>query len=179
MKALPSIERVRELLMYAPDTGEFFWRVGRNFGPAAVRPGELAGTTGPRGYRSLTIDGKKLPAHRVAFACVMGHWPVGDVDHVDGNRSNNRWCNLREATRAQNNQNQRRGHRNSSHGFLGVIRANRPTGVLWMARIQVDGRPKHLGCFKTAELAHARYLEEKRRLHEFAPVAGQEGGPKA
>lgn len=168
MRPLPSRARVMELLEYEPDTGLFRWRCSRGHGAARVVRGAVAGTP-IKGHLAVGIDGGRYYLHRLAFLVMTGEWPSEDVDHISGVKHDNRWANLRAASRSQNNENQRRAHKQSSHGYLGVVRANRPAGVLWMARIQVGGSVKHLGCFAGPKEAHEAYLQAKARLHEFAP----------
>lgn len=179
MKPLPSIDRVCELLEYEATTGLFRWRVSRNAGPAACVAGNIAGTKQRRGYIVLTIDGRRVVAQRIAFLMMNGRWPAADIDHINGERSDNRWVNLREATRSQNNQNIRGPKRNNSTGFLGVKRHVRGSGVYWSAAIQVNKKPVYLGCYPSGEEAHAAYIEAKSRLHPFAPKAVYRKGAKA
>src|ERR1700738_4035243 len=92
-------EHLRELLNYDPDTGEFRRR--------ASRGGEAAGTLAgcprrPGGYRIICVDRVIFLAHRLAWLHSYGVWPTKDIDHIDGDKTNNRIANLREATPAQN-----------------------------------------------------------------------------
>lgn len=151
-------ERLRELLNYDPETGVFTWRVSRR---ATARPGSVAGTITPKGYRAIWI-GANYRAHRLAWLYVYGVWPTHEIDHIDGNRANNAIANLRDVTRSVNHENLRRARSDSAHGFLGVSPFK---GKWWKARITVNGKWQHLGTFKTPEEAHAAYLEAKRRLH--------------
>jgi len=114
------------------------------------------------GYHRVTIDGRRVLAHRAAFFLMTGTWPADIVDHIDGNRRNNAWTNLRQTTAAGNLQNRRAATRHNTCGLLGVS-AHRRGG--FYARINVDGRAKYLGYFKTAEEAHAAYVAAKRELH--------------
>ena len=92
-------ERLRELLNYDPDTGEFRRCTSR--GGAAA--GTLAGCPGgPGSYRIIRVDRVIFLAHRLAWLHSYGVWPTKDIDHIDGDKTNNRIANLREATRAQN-----------------------------------------------------------------------------
>ena len=98
---------------------------------------------------------------------MTGVWPVKEIDHINGNPSDNRWVNLREGTRGEQLQNQKLGKRNTS-GLMGVS-PDKLRGK-WCACIQVGGRRYHLGRFSASEAAHAAYLEAKARLHPFQPV---------
>lgn len=151
-------ERARELLAYDPDTGVFRWRRYRGRMAAGFVAGSLHDTTG---YLRVRIDGRGHFPHRLAFLVMLGRWPADEVDHIDGNRANNAWSNLRECARGMNSQNQRGAQRGNKSGFLGVQR----NGVAWRAVIQVDGQRKHLGQYDTPENAHRAYLRAKRELH--------------
>lgn len=88
------------------------------------------------------------------------------IDHINGNRADNRWLNLREADSCQNRQNMKRSSRNTS-GFKGVSWHER--GQKWMAQIACRGGREHLGLFDTIEAAYAAYCAAAKRLHgEFA-----------
>ena len=148
--------RLHELLSYDPETGIMRWRVNKG----AVRAGQIAGNL-TRGYLQLMVDGHPTVVHRFIWFYVYGKWPDRNIDHIDGNKSNNRLCNLRDVTQAMNIQNEIKPRSNNKSGFLGV-KANRG---LWKAEISVHGKTKFLGRFKTPEEAHQVYLEAKRRLH--------------
>jgi hypothetical protein len=151
-------EILRELLDYDPETGVFTWLAGR-------RAGKIAGGFRSDGYHTISIgSSRRYFAQRLAFLYVYGRWPAEDVDHIDGNPSNNAIVNLREATRSQNLQN-KRSRSNTSSGLKGVTWQGRK----WVARIKRDGRNDYLGSFKTAEEAHAAYCAAAREAYgEFA-----------
>lgn len=90
-------DRVRELLDYCPETGEFRNRISRRASPA----GKLVGTMLPIGYLQIKIDRKCYYCHRLAWLYVHGVWPL-EIDHIDHDRSNNRIANLRSVTHRQN-----------------------------------------------------------------------------
>jgi hypothetical protein len=158
MAAGVTAAQVRALLDYDPATGVLRWRVRRNHVAPA---GAVAGSRCRAGYRRLTIYGRRYAAHRVAWLYVTGAWPRGELDHIDGDPSNNALTNLREATRALNMQNMRRARCTNVLGLLGV----RALGRRFNARIYAQGLPRYLGCFDTPELAHAAYVAAKRTLH--------------
>lgn len=152
-------ERLRDLLHYDPEVGDFMWRASRR----GVRPGKT-GNVRPDGYIRIGIDGVNYLAHRLAWLYMTGLWPTIDVDHRDGNPSNNRFDNLRDVTQKTNIENFRTAtKRNSSSGLLGVSFHARDN--LWRARIRADGKDMVIGYFQTPEAAHAAYLEVKRRKH--------------
>lgn len=157
-------ERVRELLSYNPDTGEFLWLVsGRG-----VAAGRIAGGLHCDGYRSICVKNKVYMAHRLAFLYVYGRWPANEIDHINGARSDNRIANLREATASENQGNQRKARSNSTTGFLGVS-WYKPNGK-FRASIALNGKIKHLGYFTTAEESYAAYLKAKRELHSHCTI---------
>jgi hypothetical protein len=94
-------ERLRKLLAYDPETGVFRWKVQRG----RVRAGSIGGTLIKSGCHMIAIDWRTYPAHRLAWLCVHGCWPVDQIDHVNGIRTDNRIANLREAIRNENNEN--------------------------------------------------------------------------
>jgi hypothetical protein len=149
-------KRLRELLSYDPETGVMLWRVSRG----KAKAGQIAGNP-TRGYLQLMVDGHATFVHRFIWLYVHGKWPDGNIDHIDGDRSNNRLVNLRDVSQAINIQNERKPRSNNKSGFLGVS-ANRG---LWKAEISITGKTKFLGRFKTPEEAHQVYVEHKRKLH--------------
>lgn len=154
--------RLKELLHYEPDTGEFTWLVRTS---RRVKIGDIAGSQNGQGYQCIRIDWKPYRAHRLACLYIDGEWPEYEIDHINGVRSDNRWINLRYATRSENSQNKRASTSNNC-GFIGVSRFRNK----WRARIMLAGREKHLGCFPTPEDAHTAYLAAKANLHPFQPI---------
>lgn len=152
--------RLRELLHYDPQSGVFTWRVARG----CVRAGQMAGSPMKSGYVHFCIDGKFYYAHRLAWLYVHGVWPTGGfVDHRNHNKSDNRIDNLRDATKSVNGENRRVAQKNSHSRLMGAFLAH---DGQFTSKIVVRGVRHYLGRFKTAEEAHARYVEAKRRLHE-------------
>lgn len=149
--------RIRELLRYEPETGNFYWlkRTGR------CSAGAIAGCIEHRGYRVISIDGKRYYAHRLAWIYV--HGLVRDyIDHINGDRDDNRIANLRDVDCKTNRQNTRRAYSsNKSTGILGV----RLLKGKYVSQIWINGKDKHLGTFATAEEAHAAYVKAKRLYH--------------
>lgn len=155
-----SAETLRELLSYDHDTGQFtrLKAVARK-----TKVGSIAGWKDAQGYIQVTVNGNRHKAHRLAWLYVYGHWPTGQIDHINGNRSDNRLLNLRDASHGENVQNRRRANSNSKTGILGVS-LHRPTGR-WKAQIRIDQKSIHLGLFDTKEAARDAYLTAKRRIH--------------
>ncbi len=162
-------ERLRHLLSYEQDTGHFRWKNGR--GPRA-KTGTIAGRN-RFGYNQIHVCGRRYPAHRLAWLYMTGEWPQNDIDHINRNRSDNRWCNLREATRSQNNMNRGPTKANKS-GFKGVSWSK--CNSKWIARIKVGKKYKHLGCFTSKEDAANAYNRASEIVHgDFGysnPVVG-------
>lgn len=155
-----TIERLKYWLRYDRNSGLFIRR--RDVPQSRFKKGDIAGTTNKRGYVIIKIDGRLYKAHRLAWFYVYGVWPTKNIDHEDGNTSNNRIRNLRDACQAINNHNRRGANKNNASGLLGVRRTKRDTFV---AGICVDGRYIYLGTHKQADKAHAAYLSAKRELH--------------
>ena len=157
----PTYERVRELLSYDPETGSFM-RLKRM---GSYHPGPVTGGRTEHGYVNITIDGMRNYAHRLAFLLMTGEWPTKHIDHINGDRADNRWANLRQATHSQNLANRGPTKRNKS-GFKGVV-AKRDK---WIAAIQWKGKPYRAGPFESKEQAAEAYREMALRLHgDFTP----------
>lgn len=151
-------ERARELFDYDEQTGNLVRKVQVG---SRGRVGDIAGTPN-HGYIQIQVDGRIHHAHRIAWLIKAGAFPLGDIDHIDGQRSNNAWANLREVSRSVNLQNQRKPHCDSRTGLLGIYQS----GHRFVARICRNGRTRVIGSFPTAEEAHAAYVSAKRELHE-------------
>lgn len=117
-------------------------------------------------YLRFQVRGRYVYAHRIAWCLMTGDWPHGDIDHVNGDGGDNRWLNLRVATRAENSQNVGGPRADNTSGYLGVTWHKR--AGKWAATIRANGIRHHLGLFVTREDAAAAYREAKARLHSFA-----------
>jgi hypothetical protein len=156
--AMISVERLRELLAYDPETGVFTWRTG-------PRAGMVAGGLKSYGYLAVW---RCYKSHRLAWLYMTGDWPLTQIDHINRVRTDNRFDNLREATHAENVRNSGRRKDNAS-GFKGVSWHQR--GKCWQVSIFKDGRRVHLGSYKTTEEASAAYAAAAQRMFgEFARV---------
>lgn len=155
-----TLQRVKEVLSYDPETGIFKWNAVRR----GVRPGTPAGSIRDHGYLLLTIDYQRVLAHRLAlFIANNGVWPDSVVDHIDGNTANNKLENLRIVPEQTNLRNVRKAtKRNKSSGLLGVSYHARDK--LWRARIYVNGKSK-TWYSKDKDEAYQLYLKAKRALH--------------
>lgn len=171
-KELPSPEYLRKILRYDPETGKLFWlpRPDVDFSALNVArawnsrwDGKEAFTgLNDAGYHRGSIGGLFLRVHRVAWAMQTGAWPDGEIDHKDTDRSNNRWDNLRAASRAENQRNTGLRSNNSS-GVKGI--RWKPEKDKWQARIRVDGRERHLGHFDDVGAAAAAYRAASVAVH--------------
>jgi hypothetical protein len=119
-----------------------------------IKAGETIGWVTPDGYRTVTVDGKHYPAHRIAMV-KMGH-NIDDfvIDHIDGNRLNNRYDNLRAVS-------QRENLNNKSIHRSGRLAGTTKNGNRWVSQIYKNGEHIYLGSFDTEELAHHAYMEAK------------------
>jgi hypothetical protein len=144
-------ERLKELLDYSPENGEFVWKVQRA-GNAKV--GQRAGTC-YNGYISIKVDLKLYPAHRLAWLYVYGCFPEKPlvIDHIDRNPSNNRICNLRAVTQVVNQYNR-------------PSRGTAPHKNKWQARLKKGDKLLYLGLYDTEEEAHNVYLRAKAAATE-------------
>lgn len=153
------VQTVREMFDYDQDIGVMTRKIktGRN-----TRAGQQVGSKDMHGYKTVRIGPTSFKLHRLCWFYVHGHWPAGDIDHLNGDRSDNRFTNLRDVPRCVNLQNQRVAtSQNKSTGVLGVY----PSKKRFTAALSIDGRKKSLGTFDTVDLAHAAYLNAKRVFH--------------
>jgi uncharacterized protein YdaU (DUF1376 family) len=152
-------------ITYEPDTGLFRWAVsGRG-----IQKGAIAGSNATDGYKQVRVGFKTYRAHRLAWFLTHHAWPDGEIDHINGDRADNRLCNLRVVARATNMQNQRRAHNdNHSCGLLGVTWNKQHKR--WQSKLQVNKKMHHVGYFETAESAHAAYVALKRSLSSTCSI---------
>jgi len=156
-------EDARTALAYDPETGLLTWRNPKG---TKVKAGDVAGHINAKGYVVIHMHGRAWLGHRLAWAMMLGEWPHLAIDHINGQPGDNRWANLRLATKQQNGRNRRREHNNSS-GRRGVTwhKANRR----WRARVTVSGKEILVGMFPTIEAAEAALVATERKLFgEFA-----------
>lgn len=145
-------DSLHNCLDYIPDKGILINK--RSGKPGYVRNRD--------GMVIVTVKGQQYLAHRVIWLFEHNEWPSEDIDHKDGNRSNNHISNLRSVTREVNNQNRRKPSKASKTGYLGVY----PSGQKYMAKIRVHKQCVYLGSYSTAEEAYEQYLIAKRNYHE-------------
>ncbi len=155
-----SLDRLKELLTYNPESGEFR---NNTFRSSRAKPGDIAGCRHNAGYWKIRLDRHYILAHRLAWFYVFWEWP-DEIDHINGDRSDNRIANLRPATHSQNMSN-KKCHKTNMTGLRGVSKR----GDKYRASVKVNRKRIYLGSFDTAEAAHGAYLEGLTKHHgEFA-----------
>jgi hypothetical protein len=150
-------KRLREVLDYDPQTGAFTWKqnVARN-----VKAAQSAGNDqGTGGYLRIRIDKRLYAAHRLAWLFMTGVWPTNQIDHINQNRRDNRFVNLRDCPRQANSHNRR------------PAQPTQTCAGKWRIGITAFGKHIHLGTFATKSEAEAAYAAAKATLH--LPVPGQ------
>lgn len=160
-----TVDRLRELLDYSPASGRFTWLTRR--GRAAA--GSVAGAIHKYGYQVIQIDGKGYGAHRLAWLYTHGSMPTAFVDHINGDRTDNRIENLRDVPNDVNCQNRKGARAGKAIPLMGVRKAT--VGNKFSASITVKGVVIWLGSFDTPELAHTAYLAAKQEHHKGAHAA--------
>lgn len=157
--------RLKELLEYEPSTGLFIWlkRTSNRTHVGAVAGGTCKGT----GYIQIQVDGKNELAHRLAWLYMTGDAPTSHLDHRDGCRVNNKWDNIRIASRSENMRN-KSIQSNNTVGLKGVSPA-RSGKNKWRARISDGVRQSLIGTFDCPAAAHFAYqVEADKTFGEFA-----------
>jgi hypothetical protein len=157
-------QRLKEIAILVD--GVFYRAVSRGRGSGkrwvqGTRIGYISG-----GYDQCSIDYQRYKVHRLVWMWHYGEFPNGHIDHIDGNKLNNKIENLREATDAQNVQNQRKARASNKLGIQGVCKQNNK----YRASIHLNYKKIHLGYFDTPEKAHQKYLDAKRKLHEYGTI---------
>jgi hypothetical protein len=167
---MTELEKLKSLLDYESDTGLFKWKMRA----VAAREdkifnsrfaGKTAGTINGHGYVQINVSGRLHKAHRLAWLFAHGSCP-SLIDHINRDKTDNRICNLREATKAQNAVNSGATAR-SKTGVKGVSWSDKENK--WIAYIRVDGRSKRIGGFKDISAAASAYRSHSISLHgDFA-----------
>lgn len=154
-------QEVAKHVRYEPKTGRVVRLVGNSKCPAGAEAGSADSRTG---YRYLSVARRRVAVHRVAILLSTGRWPRGEVDHINGVKSDNRLQNLRDVDRRTNAQNLHGPQRNNrSSGLLGVT-WNKRAGK-WQAQIKVGDSLRYLGLFVDPNDGHQAYLQAKRESH--------------
>jgi hypothetical protein len=149
-----------------PDSGEYFWRrwnaryAGHEAGsPLNVRVGRPGSEKTRKTYRRVHLGDRDYLSHRIAWLLHYGEWPTGDVDHINGDSSDNRICNLRTATKSENHGNRVLISRVNTSGYRGV---SLHKSGRWYAQLSKNG--KHV-LFKTFD-----NIEEAARAYDAAAL---------
>lgn len=163
---LPPAHRLHDLFEYNPSTGVLTWRVSTN---NRVKVGDPIKTKYAAGHLAVSIDGVRYLAHRIIWKMMTGEDPVDQIDHIDGNASNNAFANLRESDQAQNLANTRKRRDNTS-GAKGVS-YHKVTGK-WRVTIGKGYKSKQIGIFDDFQSAVDVANRARIELHgEFARAA--------
>lgn len=162
-----SAERLKQVLRYDPDTGEFF-----NVCSGRKRViGAKAGSVSRDGYVKLCIDRQIYFGHRLAWLYTHGRFPTKFIDHINRNRQDNRIANLRECDYADNQHNSIKPKK--AGRLVGAFKRNKRHPLSWYSEIRVNGKDHFLGNFATELDAHRAYMDAKQRLHPtYAPQDG-------
>ena len=144
--------RLKDVVEYDSMTGIFVRREHIRRAPA----GSIVGTKRSNGYLAMKIDGESYYLHRLAFLYVTGSMPSDNVDHINGDKSDNRFSNLRPATVSQNSMNRPKQTNNTS-GYKGVLWDK--SKEKWKAQI----KSRFIGYYNTAEAAHQAYIKVAER----------------
>lgn len=156
---LPLLGTARQLFSYTAESG---WITRKALSGGQIA-GSSVGTQRKDGYLCTRIRGGEVLCHRLAWLLHHEEEPPTEIDHINGDRADNRIANLRPASRQENNQNRRHAHSNNRLGVMGVhrIRSGR-----YAARIRVGGKAIHIGVFDSSDQASEAYVQAKRELHK-------------
>lgn len=153
-------DQARAIFDFDPETGV----VVRRSAQQARWLQRVDGYDNGNGYSRVVLLGVRVYLHRLVWLLHYGYWPDGQVDHIDGDRTNNRIANLRDVDHEVNAQNEHKARRNNlSAGLLGVSYIS--ARDRYAARITHDGSTHHLGYYRSPSSAHAAYVDAKRSLH--------------
>lgn len=158
-QSLMPYELAKTLLTYDPLTGLFSHL-------CKTANGLRAGSVDNEGYIRISLNKRYYRAHRLAWLLTFGEWPINEIDHIDGNKQNNRISNLRDVTNQGNQQNRMRPQSNNKCGYLGVAMVDGK----YIAAIRHNGKTRRIGVFDTPIEAHQAYLGEKRKTHEMCTL---------
>ena len=153
-------EYLKSLFNYNPDTGLFSRLIARNY---KHKVGEIAGTISSKGYIHIGIDKKYYKGHRLAWLYVYGVLPKNQIDHINGIKTDNRLCNLREVTNSQNCQNKSEFNSKSKVGIKGIDFKNNKYRV----RIGINYKSIFIGQFKNLEDAKKALKDAVLKYHPF------------
>lgn len=149
-----TVDRLKELVKYDPNTGVFTWKIYRN---SNAKNGDIVGKKyiSADGYRVAMIDKSLHQQHRLAWLYFYGDWPLSAIDHINRDKTDNRISNLRLVSDAQNMQNRFKTRRNTS-GYKGVHFVQ--STKRWRAQLCVNGKRIDLGTYDTPDQAGMAYV---------------------
>lgn len=154
-----NIDDVKKVIDYDPITGIFTWKEYRN---QLATPGKVAGCVNSKGYLEITILGKRVKAHRLAWFYVYKEWPENHIDHINRIKTDNSINNLRIASISQNLANKALTKTNTS-GLKGAFYNKRMKK--WHSSYSFNNKRYHLGYFNSAEDAHKSYVKKMNELY--------------
>lgn len=157
------VEYLKSIFDYRPISGEFYLKKDL---PYNRKKGTKTGFKSS-GYIVVRLDGIQYLGHRLAWAIHNGYWPDGMIDHINGNRTDNRISNLREVT-SRINQNNFKRHRD------GLLVGATKSGSKWICKINVDGKQVFLGTFDSEKEAHEEYLLASKMVRIFSKISGRD-----
>lgn len=164
-----TVEQLRYMLSYSPMSGEFYW-----INPPRCHSelkGKLAGAiqtnTSGKCYHSIKINGLHHKRSRIAFLFMTGEHPEYQIDHINGDSLDDRWCNLRQVTVTENAWNHKKRKKPNSHLPMGVSTTQNGK---YRARISVNKNHICLGVFSTPEDAYSVYI--KARKEHYGQFSG-------
>ncbi|PHQ82906.1 MAG: hypothetical protein COB69_00210 [Phycisphaera sp.] len=156
----PTEESLKKTFLYCPSTGLFI-RIASSRGQ---KKGAIAGGMSDQGYIKISIKGKLYLAHRLAWLYMTGEWPKEEIDHINNIRNDNKWSNIRAATRSENNRNTGISITNKS-GAKGVSWSK--SHGKWRARICIDKAEQEKRQLKTNNLSLGFYKDKQDAINSY------------
>jgi hypothetical protein len=160
-----SYEELVSKVVYHPETGLFSWKKDHEYAKTIKAGDVISPNARSMGYRVACINKVRFYQHKLVWLYVHKQWPDRQIDHINGDKSDNRIENLRLATHSQNQHNRKK--LKSRSGLVGAYRSSR--GNTWYSTIMANNKKNYLGTFKTAEEAAQAYAKAKKELHPFCP----------
>lgn len=155
----PLCTLLRDMFFYEQEFGHLVRTVTTS---SRAKVGAIAGYEDRHGHLRVRFNGKEYAVHRLVWLYVTGNFPEGEIDHINGIRSDNRFSNLRDVPHRTNMENRKKAAAHNISGVLGVTKR----GDSYMARIKINGKQVILGSFASASDAHVNYLIAKRQSHD-------------
>ena len=158
---------LKRILKYNPETGQFTWRVAIS---NRVKVGDATGVEKSNGYINIRLDRKDWLAHRLAWLYMTGSFPKNDTDHINRVKTDNRFCNLREATRSQNKMNMK-ACCNNKIGVKGIYRRksyskNRKYRKGFITTTMLNGKTIYIGSYATLKEASKAHEDYTKKNHK-------------